>query len=172
MRSALPMPSRIGRTRVNAASFPPTMIDSVALIAPISPPLTGASSSVAPFSAASPAKRFVATGEMLLMSMITAPRWTADRTPSAPVRTSSTSLVSGSIVMITVDCRATSAGEAAAVAPAAATSSDAPRLRLCTINLCPALIRFFAMGLPITPSPTKPIVSLTCGSFRKSCTSV
>ena len=42
--SGLPMHSSTGRTRVNAASSPPTMIESVALIAPISPPLTGASS--------------------------------------------------------------------------------------------------------------------------------
>src|SRR5499426_1529974 len=164
MRSALPMPSRIGRTRLNALSSPPTMIDSVPLIAPISPPLTGASRSVAPFSAAAAAKRLIAIGDMLLMSMITAPRWTAGSIPSAPVRTASTSAVSGSIVITTVDCRATSAGEPAAVAPAAATSSVAPRLRLCTTSVCPALIRFFAMGLPMTPSPTNPIVSATFAS--------
>ena len=71
--SALPIAARIGRTRANAASSPPTMIDSVALMAPISPPLTGASSIDAPFSATCAASRSVATGEMLLMSMTTAP---------------------------------------------------------------------------------------------------
>src|SRR5262245_32582935 len=85
--------------------------------------------------------------------------------PFGPVSTVSTSEVSGSMVMTTVLCRATSAGEPAAVAPAAATSSVAARLRLCTTSVWPALIRFFAMGLPMTPSPTKPIVSATACPF-------
>src|SRR3989442_3492827 len=62
--------------------------------------------------------------------------------------------------MTTVAARATSAADAAAVAPAATTSSTGPRLRLCTTSRWPALIRFFAMGLPMTPSPINPIVSL------------
>ena len=73
--------------------------------------------------------------------------------------TRSTSGVSGSIVMTMVDARATSAGEPAAVAPAAASSSTAPRLRLCTVNVCPAFSRWPAIGLPITPKPIKPMSS-------------
>jgi hypothetical protein len=80
------------------------------------------------------ASRSVATGEMLLMSTTTAPCCNPDTTPSGPVSTRSTSAVSGSIVMTTVDARATSAGDAAAVAPAATTSSTAARLRLCTVT--------------------------------------
>ena len=49
------------------------MMDNAALMAPISPPLTGASSIDPPLSATSVARRRVATGEMLLMSMTTAP---------------------------------------------------------------------------------------------------
>ncbi len=45
------------------------MIDSVALIAPISPPLTGASSIVAVWRAASSASRRAVAGAMLLVSM-------------------------------------------------------------------------------------------------------
>ena len=103
-------------------------------MAPISPPLTGASSIEAPFSATSFASRSVATGEMLLMSMRMAPFWIAESTPSEPVRTRSSSGVSGSMVMTTVAACATSAGVAAALAPAAASSSEAPRLRLCTTS--------------------------------------
>ena len=42
------MHSSTGRTRASAAASPPIMIDSVPLMAPISPPLTGASSIVPP----------------------------------------------------------------------------------------------------------------------------
>ena len=68
-----------------------------------------------PSRATSAASRSVATGEMLLMSMTMAPFWRAERTPSGPVSTRSTSGVSGSIVMTMEDARATSAGEVAAV---------------------------------------------------------
>ena len=71
-------------------------------MAPISPPLTGASSIDAPFSAISFASLCVAAGEMLLMSITSDPGRTADSTPSGPVSTSSTSDVSGSIVMMMV----------------------------------------------------------------------
>src|SRR3989442_9728300 len=73
--------------------------------------------------------------------------------------TASTSGVSGSIVITTVLCRATSAGDGAALAPALTTSSTGPRLRLWTINEWPLAIRFFAIGFPMTPSPMKPTVS-------------
>ena len=44
--SGLPITSRIGLTVANASASPPTMIESVPLMAPMSPPLTGASSIV------------------------------------------------------------------------------------------------------------------------------
>ena len=52
--SGLPMHARIGRARSNVFSSPPTMIVSVAFFAPISPPLTGASSIDPPLAATSP----------------------------------------------------------------------------------------------------------------------
>ena len=120
-------------TRANAASSPPTMIDSVPLFAPISPPLTGASSIDPPFAATSDAESPGRHRRDAAHVDHDAARLQArERRPASPVSTSSTSAVSGTIVMTTVDWRATSAGEAAAVAPAAASSSTGPRLRLWT----------------------------------------
>ena len=82
------------------------------------------------------------------MSMTTAPGRNAERTPSGPVRTSSTSGVSGSMVMTMEARRATSAGEAAAVAPNATSSSTGPRLRLCTTSVWPGFHQVFRHGLP------------------------
>ncbi len=128
------MHASTGCIRANVASSPPTMIDSDPLTAPISPPLTGASSIVAPLDATTAARRVVAAGEMLLMSMTTALGRSAETTPCGPVRTSSTSGVSGSMVMTIGARRATSAGDPAAVAPDATSSSTGPRLRLCTTS--------------------------------------
>ena len=102
------MHSNTGRTRANAAASPPTMIDSAALIAPTSPPLTGASSIVPPLAVTADARRSVATGEMLLMSTTIAPLQTAQHA----VRPREHELdvgVSGSIVMTMSERRATSA---------------------------------------------------------------
>ena len=46
-----PIASNSGRARANASSGPPTMIDSVAFVAPFSPPQTGASSISTPCAA-------------------------------------------------------------------------------------------------------------------------
>ena len=67
--SGLPIASRIGLTVANAAASPPTMIESVPLIAPMSPPLTGASSIVAPSARARLGERRADAGAMLLMSI-------------------------------------------------------------------------------------------------------
>ena len=82
------------------------------------------------------------------MSMTTVPGLSSLRTPFSPVSTCSTSGVSGTIVMMMVAARATSAGEPAAVAPAATTSSTGFRLREVTTRRCPAFMRLSAMGLP------------------------
>ena len=106
------------------------MIDSVPLIAPMSPPLTGASSMAAPSEAAFSASRRATPGAMLLMSMTIVPGCRAPKTPSGPSSTSSTSGESGTMVMTRVACRATSAGEVPRRAPAATSSSTGPWLRL------------------------------------------
>ena len=78
------------------------------------------------------------------------------KTPSGPSSTCSTSGESGTIVMRRVTCRATSAGDFARVAPSATSASTGAGLRLYTTRGYPALIRFEAMGRPMTPRPMKP----------------
>ena len=98
------------------------------------------------------------------------------QTPSGPSSTASTSGESGTIVMTTPQARPTSAGEAASVAPSAARASMAGRLRLNTVTAKPAFSRFEAMGLPISPSPITPTVSMrrvtpgTAGALRRANT--
>ena len=101
-------------------------------IAPISPPLTGASSIAAPSSRARADSRRAMAGEMVLESTITVPFCIAPKTPFVPSSTFSTSGPSGSMVMMSRAAFATSAGEFAAVAPAATRASTGPRLRLWT----------------------------------------
>ena len=60
-----PSAAKIGRTRSNTGSGPPTMMTSVASRAPTSPPLTGASSASTPRAARRAAMRRVASGEVL-----------------------------------------------------------------------------------------------------------
>ena len=129
-------------------------------MAPTSPPLTGASSIRAPRAAARCSSRRATAGAMLLVSIRMVPGWIALNTPSGPSRTRSTSGESGSIVTMRVARRATSAGDAARAAPAATSSSTGPWLRLWTTRLNPFLMRFLAIGRPMTPSPMNPTVSL------------
>ena len=136
------------------------MIESVPLTAPISPPLTGASSSTAPCRLAASASRRVSAGEMLLMSIRIVPGWIPWNTPFVPSRTCTTSAESGSMVMIRCVRRATSAGDPARDAPASTSSSTGAGLRLCTTRGKPFLRRLPAMGLPMSPRPMKPIVSV------------
>ncbi len=63
------------------------------------------------------------------------------------------------MVTMTRAAFATSAGEWAAVAPAATSSSTGPRLRLWTTRGKPFLRRLRAMGLPMRPNPMNPMVS-------------
>ena len=64
------------------------------------------------------AKSLVATGEIELMSTTTLPSVSPAATPNSPNSTSSTWGVSGTMMMITSACRATSALLAQAAAPA------------------------------------------------------
>ena len=86
-------------------------------IAPISPPLTGASRREAPSSFARAASRRAIAGAIVLESTITVPFDIAPKTPFSPSSTSVTSGPSGSIVMMYFAAFATSAGDVAAVAP-------------------------------------------------------
>ena len=73
---------------------------SVPSIAPISPPLTGASSIDAPSSFARAASRRAIAGAIVLESTITVPLAIAAKTPFSPSSTFDTSGPSGSIVMM------------------------------------------------------------------------
>ena len=130
----LPSAWKTGSTRSNVALSPPTMIESCALMAPASPPLTGASSMGQPRSCACSASRLAVTGEMVLMSTRTAPGLAPSNTPFEPAITSSTSGPSGSMVITTSDSRTHSAGLSALRAPAATSSSTAGWLRLWTVS--------------------------------------
>ena len=156
----LPSASKIGFARANAASPPPAMIESAASIAPFSPPLTGASTDSAPFTASAAATRFVVAGAMVLMSIHSAPARMPCTTPSSPSTTDSTSGESGSIVMTTSLRAATSCGVAPAAAPSATSSSTGPRERFSTISTYPAASRLRAIGLPMMPRPMNPIAGL------------
>jgi hypothetical protein len=58
----------------------------------------------------------------------------------------------------TSQARATSAGVRARLAPSAVSASALAGLRLWTVSGKPAPRRFMAMGLPMFPSPMKPIL--------------
>jgi hypothetical protein len=93
------MMSRSGRAAAKSPASPPTMIESVPLIAPMSPPLTGASSILPPRSCAFCASRRATAGAMLLMSMMIVPGCIVVKTPSGPSSTRSTSGESGTMVI-------------------------------------------------------------------------
>ena len=80
-------------------------------MAPISPPLTGASSIEAPSSFARAASRRAIAGAIVLESTMTVPFDIAPKTPFSPSSTCVTSGPSGSIVMMYFAAAATSAGD-------------------------------------------------------------
>src|SRR5262245_60160391 len=80
--------------------------------------------------------------------------------------TSSTAIMSVTIVRVMSLCEATAAGLAAAWAPASMSGAIASGRRAYTVNECPALRRFRAIGVPIAPRPIKPrLVMWICYSL-------
>ena len=160
-RSGLPIASSIGFTSANARASPPTMIDSDAV-------------DRADFAAADRARRASwrramprapraagpSPGAMLLLSMRIVPGCSALKTPSGPSSTSSTSGESGTIVMMRVARRATSAGDVRASGTRRDDIVDRPLAAAVHDDGKPALSRFFAMGRPMRPSPMNPMVSV------------
>ena len=158
MRSGLPIASRIGFTSANAAASPPTMIDSVPLMAPISPPLTGASS----MRAARVRRR---VGEPPRDGRRDAAHVDEDRPglqrredPVGPSSTCSTSGESGSIVMMRVGPPRDRAGRVRARRRPRPARRPAPGCG-CARPGEARLSRLCAMGLPMRPSPMNPTVS-------------
>ena len=96
---------------------PPTMMVSVPSRAPLSPPLTGASSILTPLAASIAETLRVTLGEMVLMSITTSPPCAPSMTPSRPSMTSLTASESVTIVITTSLRSATAFGDWARAAP-------------------------------------------------------
>gem|GEM_PF-6302471 len=80
----MPITSKNGLASAKADSSPPTMIDSVAFLAPESPPDTGASMAVLPAAAAAAEIRAASDGSLVVRSTNRAPRFADATMPSAP----------------------------------------------------------------------------------------
>src|SRR3954471_21451927 len=129
------------------------MMASVAFFAPTSPPLTGASISVAPFSLSCFANSRVALGEIVEWSTTIVPRFTASMIPRSPRITCSTSGVSGTQMKTTSAFAAAAAGLSTHVAPRFVSSVDRPFVREFTSSGRPAFSRWPAIGWPMIPRP-------------------
>ena len=176
----LPSASKTGRTRSKTFSGPPHMMERVAFMAPVSPPLTGASMNWTPAFWSFLPISMLTLGEIVLMSAtISAARRVgaseslrASTIPSEPQQTSATSGELGSMVMTRSLLAPTSQGVFAATAPCATSSSTGAGLLLLTVSAKPAFSRLRAMGLPMTPRPMNPIrrmggSAMIRTSFRK-----
>ena len=157
----LPITCNTGNAFSNASASPPTMMVSVALRAPISPPETGASNEKTPFSFNFSAIILADAGLMVELSITISPARAPSMIPFSPSVTFSTSGESGKLVKIISTCAATSFGEFAAIAPSLTNSSTAARERLCTTTGNPALRILRAIDLPINPRPMYPTFSMT-----------
>jgi hypothetical protein len=93
---------------------------------------------------------------MVLMSITMAPAFTPLATPFSPNSTSSTTAVSGTMVITMGLAAATSRGEAATLAPRGASLSHWLRTWSKTVTSNPARKRLEAIGPPITPTPMNP----------------
>ncbi len=126
-------------------------------MAPMTPPLTGASSISTPFSASLAAISRVAMGLMVLMSMKMSPFLAPCMAPLVPRRTSSTSGLSVTMVTTTSEFSATSLGLFAALAPASTNGFILVSVLFQTVTGYPAFTRFFDMPVPMRPRPMNPM---------------
>ena len=86
------MHSNSGIASAKSASSPPTMMERVALRAPLSPPDTGASITRMPFSLPCSYSCCASEGEEVVMSMASAPGLALSKMPPRSQNTSLTSL--------------------------------------------------------------------------------
>ncbi|CPU63552.1 Uncharacterised protein [Mycobacteroides abscessus] len=128
--TVLPTTSRNGLAASKSSGVPPTMIDSAALIAPGSPPETGASMIRRPASFACCASATVTSGRIEEKSTTSAPGFAFARTPSSPVSTASTSGESGTMIATTSAPETASATDSAARPPASTSGAVFSGLRL------------------------------------------
>ena len=153
------MISSTGRARSIAGFAPPSMNTSVAAFAPISAPEVAESTMSMPFAARPFAVSTVIHGSHDDVSITSSPPSKPSTRPSLPSATSRTYSPDGSIVTTISERSATSRGVAATcivLKPAASRSAFA-RSTSSTVSKCPAFARCPAIGVPITPSPMKPM---------------
>ena len=97
---------------------------------------------------------------MVLMSMTIVPGAAPSIMPPGPTMTCSTSGESETQVTTISLPLAASLGDAAADAPASVRGSMRDGVRFQTVTSWPAFTRFMHMGVPISPSPTKPTLAM------------
>src|SRR5579883_1215363 len=146
--------------RSTISAGPPIMISCTPGGAPGWPMLTGASSAQAPFALNRSAMRRIRSGPPVEMSTYTSCGRMPSRMPLGPSATVSTICCVGSAVMMTSHRLASSAGEAARLAPRAKNGPTAASLRSNTTIGKPADWICSATGPPIFPNPMKPTVSM------------
>ena len=126
-------------------------------MARLTPPETGASTSRKPSARNSSPSRRVPSGADELMSMMRAPLPRLSAALPEPSSTSRTIRPSGNMVMSAAAPSAASCGVAAAIPPAASRPARAAGKRSLPQSWNPASSRRLAIGMPIWPSPKKPI---------------
>mmetsp|Transcript_358 Transcript_358/g.831 ORF Transcript_358/g.831 Transcript_358/m.831 type:complete len:235 (+) Transcript_358:325-1029(+) len=163
----------VSSTRANdSGEFAPTMKVSVAPAAPGTPPLTGASTNSSWLPASAPASLFLPSSTPWSITEHSGPveeqsmknsgcRSSAgtDRSPWSPRKTLSTIFALGSMLMTVLSpgTRASSAGVLATRTPSRSNCCSAASLVSHTTTFAPLSTKFRHMGMPMAPTPTKPI---------------
>ena len=133
------------------------MIAMVAFSAPMTPPLTGASSILTPFGSSRAAMLRTMVGELVLRSMWTVPWRALSPIPPSPRATASTSLGIGREVNTTSDPATASAMEPTPLPPTSSQRRTAASSRSCTRISCPLfLMTLRHIGPPMLPTPMNP----------------
>ena len=146
--------------RSNADSLPPHIKASVPAVAAATPPETGVSIKSIPWlAAASPTSRAV-VASIVLASSINVSFRTCANNPVSPKNVLATCLPAGNMLMMTSASDTASSAEVATEAPSAASAAHASGTKSKTVSVCPAAIRFLAMGPPILPSPKNAICAI------------
>ncbi len=131
------------------------MIDSVAFLAPTSPPETGASRYSHPMSLMRCANDLVAIGEMELMSTTVLPLVSPAATPFSANSAFSTSGVSGTM-RNTMSARSATPRALVQMVALLPATGGGTLPSVWTNSWWPAAIRWPAIGAPMMPRPTKP----------------
>lgn len=147
----------MGFNRLITVSSPPAKIARVPFLAPRSPPDTGASIEAQFLADAAAAISTAREGSDVVISTKTPPGRRPERAPcSGSKRTLRTSDGKPTMEKTTSDWEASSRGELARFAPRSSKGWALERVRLKTVRLNPALIRWEHIERPMTPVPIQP----------------